>query len=765
VHFDHEKLNRTNSKNGNIGHIIQSIYSSKIMSWIGPPAVCIVLLILSMKLYNADLHIPFTYWGDSLYYYSLTKTVIENGWVWRNSALGAPFGLENYDYPGFNILDILIIKILSFISKNSVFVENLFFLLTFPLTTLTSLIVFRQFKINYAYSFLGSILFAFIPCHFLRGVSHLDVSSYYIIPLMVMVLLWIYRNDFSLLSSNALSIKAIYSDRKMIASILICILSGISFLYYAFFFCFFLLVIGSLSSIKSWRKLPFLISAIFIISAMFAIVVGILPMFIDEYKNGPNFELSQWRAPPETEIYGMKIIQLLLPINGHRIPLFSEIAHYYDVTAPLVNENEFASLGAIASLGFLVLIAYIFFKSSGTNIESIFSSVNLSSLNTNLEGLSILNLSSILFATIGGFSAIFAYSISPQFRTVNRISIFIAFFSLFAILIILEYISKKVLYKYNIEYTKLIYSVACILLVVGMLDQTSDSLIPSYNSIKEEWFNDERFMNSIEEMMPENALIFQLPYMAYPQSQNVNQLAEYSLLKGYLHSRNLRWSYGVMEGRSGDDWIKSVAGLPLKDMVMVLSSAGFDGIYIDSFGYEDRGHSIISNLSKILGKDPLISDDHRLYFFDIRGYDKNASSIISTMTVFGSGFYDLESWSGIPTRWMQSDATLDAFSSDNCTVTLILQALSFHRQRTLEIRSGKYFTSVEVPNAGFINVTARFSIRKGENTILLHVPEGCDRPCEIKELNSRDTRCISVAVQNVRISSEEPESNGTFSHP
>ena len=75
-----------------------------------------------------------------------------------------------------------------------------------------------------------------------------------------------------------------------------------------------------------------------------------------------------------------------------------------------------------------------------------------------------------------------------------------------------------------------------------------------------------------------------------------------------------------MMGRSGDEWLSSVASLPLADMIKVLSSTGFNGIYLDSFGYEDQGHSIISNLSTILKKDPLISDNHRLYFFDIRGY-------------------------------------------------------------------------------------------------------------------------------------------------
>ena len=50
-----------------------------------------------------------------------------------------------------------------------------------------------------------------------------------------------------------------------------------------------------------------------------------------------------------------------------------------------------------------------------------------------------------------------------------------------------------------------------------------------------------------------------------------------------------------------------------------------------------------------------------------------------------SGFYDIENWSGTPTRWMQSEATLLIFSSEEGTANLSLQALSFYRPRTLEV--------------------------------------------------------------------------------
>ena len=116
------------------------------------------------------------------------------------------------------------------------------------------------------------------------------------------------------------------------------------------------------------------------------------------------------------------------------------------------------------------------------------------------------------------------------------------------------------------------------------------------------------------------------------------------------------------------------------------------------------------------------------------------------------GFHSLESWYGVPTRWMQSDATLATISTDNSSANLSLQAMSFHRTRTLEIYAGDELAArLSVPSAEFKNVTVSIPLMKGANTVRLHVPEGCERPCDIKELNNPDQRCLSIAVQNVTI--------------
>ncbi len=138
------------------------------------------------------------------------------------------------------------------------------------------------------------------------------------------------------------------------------------------------------------------------------------------------------------------------------------------------------------------------------------------------------------------------------------------------------------------------------------------------------------------------------------------------------------------------------------------------------------------------------------YVYEINHSYSNIA--LSNTRIYGTtGYYAYEDWLGIPTRWMRADGTINVLSAENRTANLSLQAQSFNRNRTLEISTGGApAAQVAVPTS-LINVNVPLQLAKGENTVRLHVPEGCERPCDIKELNSLDSRCLSVAVQNITV--------------
>jgi phosphoglycerol transferase len=116
-------------------------------------------------------------------------------------------------------------------------------------------------------------------------------------------------------------------------------------------------------------------------------------------------------------------------------------------------------------------------------------------------------------------------------------------------------------------------------------------------------------------------MIFQLPYVAFPESPPVYNMTDYNHFRGYLHSEKLRWSYGAIRGRLTDQWQKEVTQKGTIDMVDNLSVAGFSGVYVNTDGYADFGRDITSNLSRILTTKPIVSDDGKLFFFDMSVYN------------------------------------------------------------------------------------------------------------------------------------------------
>ena len=118
-----------------------------------------------------------------------------------------------------------------------------------------------------------------------------------------------------------------------------------------------------------------------------------------------------------------------------------------------------------------------------------------------------------------------------------------------------------------------------------------------------------------------------------------------------------------------------------------------------------------------------------------------------------NGWYGLEDWNGTPTRWMENDAILMIYSDENRIVDLSFNTLSFHRPRSIEIYVNDFLqmqTRVLDPKDEFTNViVAGISLKEGANIVRFHVPEGCEKPCDLGEFNSSDDRCLSLALQNV----------------
>lgn len=717
----------------------------KIGEYVLATVVCLVALTAVMELWRADLRIPFTYTGDSLVYSTFVKGIVDNGWYFHNELVGAPAGLHMYDFPLPDNFHFLLIKFLSLFTSEHGLILNLFFLLTFPLTTLASLYVFRHFGVSYLPSLVGSVLYTFIPYHFFRGEGHLFYSAYWVVPLMVLVILWVYSGKLQLIRPKDGQSRFGFRSWLAVFSLIFAVVIASSGAYYSFFGCYLLLVVGVIAFIQRRSIYPFITAVILVGVISLTTVLNLVPhiVYLREHGN-PQ---SMVRSAQEAERFGLKIAQMLLPMSGHRVPAFARLKHEYS-HAPLVNENNNATLGLVGSIGFLLLIGVLLGwrpRSATDDPDEL------------IPTLSKLNLATLLLATIGGFGSLFALLVSPHIRSYNRFSIYIAFFCLFAVVVLLDGFARRKLRSRN---GKIIFTVAlCAVLIVGILDQTSKFFIPDYQGLNAEWTDQHDFVAKVEQTVPSGSTIFQLPYVPFPESPPLHGMLDYDHLKAYLSSKTLRWSYGAIRGREGDEWQKSAAALPVPAFLETLAFTGFNGVYVDRHGYEDNGAAIERELSSSLGVAPITSNSGRFSFFPMLQYNqqlrqkfteeewlaRKESAFPSVMFYWRGGFYDLEREGAENWRWCQATGQLDIYNRSEQARKVVMEmtfSTGYEETSDLTIRGALHSDQLKINSQGRA-YTMTLTVPPGHNVI-----EFVSNAHAVKTVN--DPRVLMFRVNNFR---------------
>jgi len=681
--------------------------------------LCLWIAVILLKLWRADWHIPFFYQGDATFYSMIIKGINDNGWHLRNAFLGMPWGTELHDFPIPDTFHLLLIKLMTLFTSDHALILNLFFVITFPLTTITALTVFRHFKISPLPAILGSLLYTFTPYHLNRSENHLMYSAYYIVPLMIMVILWICVSSQEANKRDRQCLILSLRSPKFIFSLVICVLiASTGGVYYSFFSCCLLLVIGLILAIGRRRFRHVLLPGVLVAVISTTMMANLSPSIIYQLKYGKTSTAQ--RIPAEAEIYSLKIAQLLLPINGHRIVSWKQLKDKYNYN-PLINENADSALGLVGSIGFLTLLGWLLIRGVDTTSQKADDTGHL------LSYLSVLNMSAVLLGTTGGFGALFALLVSPQIRAPNRISVYIAFFAFFTVILLLDRVGQRFFRTrgWRVAFHMLI---VC-LIVIGVLDQSSEYFVPDYAGTQAEYRHDAEFISQVEATVPPGSMIFQLPVKRFPETAPIERLWDYDLFKGYLHSQRLRWTYGAMRDREGDMWQAWVVAKPLHEMVEIIAVTGFNGIYVDRFGYADNAAKLENDLASLLGTTPLVSKNERLAFFNLSAYQqklqerytaqelqaKHEEALYLPSVSWDSGFYGLEGAPGGKWRWCRSTGqltltnwargvrrvTIEMFFATATEGNLRIESPSFSEQvitkpelvpfsKTIEIPPGKY---------------------------------------------------------------------------
>lgn len=562
-----------------------------------------------------DLSFPYIYQGDGLSHSWLALRAIE-GWIFDNPRSGYPFGSNFLDYPGSDAGNLLVLKALGALTGEYYSALNLFFLLSFSVVFCSAFCVLRALGMWRLLAFSAALLFAFLPFHFQR-LGHLFYLWYFVVPIFFYLGFLIFlRQEKQWLKSVGV-VKAIFIATGFV------LLSSFG-VYYALFGVLVLATAAVLYYVKSLCLRSLVLPSLLVVLVVAGVFANVAPNLVNRIVNGPNPEVAV-RSPAEAEIYGLKFMQLVLPRLGHRIDDMAGVTSRYSESYPIVNENSTATLGVIGSLGFLSAFLILLAGAIGRKIDS------------RLALLAALVLVLFMFGTIGGFGALFSAIVSPSIRGWNRISIFIAFGSIAIFFFTLQFVISRF---FSIGRSKVVVPLSALLVgCVGLYDQTTPSCVPCNEQTKAIFNQDREFVSAIERLLPPGSAIYQLPYLPFPEVAPLHRLHTYDLSVGFLHSRELRWSYAGMKGRQGDLFYRALAQESIGKQVDVILRLGFSGIYIDRRGFEDRADLLIEELTRVLGDGPALKRaDGEVVFFKIepsKQIDLDDMSALNIMKVAG----------------------------------------------------------------------------------------------------------------------------------
>jgi hypothetical protein len=141
------------------------------------------------------------------------------------------------------------------------------------------------------------------------------------------------------------------------------------------------------------------------------------------------------------------------------------------------------------------------------------------------------------------------------------------------------------------------YGVAIAVMGIALFDQTSpvvtDEELRDTATLVD---SDRHFAEAMEQHLPPDTMIFQLPIMQFPESPYPN-VASYDNFRPYLYSRHLRYSFGSDKGRPKETWqLEMAKSSSLNEFVSKLESYGFGALYINRNAFPDRGENFLKGL-------------------------------------------------------------------------------------------------------------------------------------------------------------------------
>ena len=525
------------------------------------------------QLWRLDWQVPMLYGGDGIYWVGQ----VQRSYGDLTASLGWPFYQPPSPYePNYDLIYDLFVAFVGLFTKDTGVVFNLYVLVIPFANALAGYAVFRMTGMRRWLAFAFGVTFGLCPYVQQRLAGHMMLAAVEFVPFSVLLCFWCAEDPaFGRPGKGFLR-----NPRNWLALAFAWGIANNGAAYYPYFTCFFLCV-TALCLILRDRRLsagtPCFLTigeiVLWMIPDFFPMVLGMIAGVGSTLTNGV------YRSPIGADIYSLRISSLLLSPNGYGWDKLARwFQRYFHLLAtdegPMYNENAYGYLGIVGVIAFLALLALLF-----RNHDWRAGREAVPRLSDRLWLLGRLNVAALLLASIASFGGLIGIFLR-FIRGYNRISPYIAFFALLAAGLWAEWFLRNHRGRGKALFT----AVLAVVLAYSYWEQQG-LFNPKYEEVQTTWYQDAAFMEEVEQAAGEDAVVFQLPYMKNFENGSLNNMWDYTLLRGPLHSDTLRFSYGAGYGTENDVWYKETSELEPEAMVAELRAQGVAGIYLDLDGY------------------------------------------------------------------------------------------------------------------------------------------------------------------------------------
>ena len=520
-------------------------------------------------------------YGDTLFTLAFARAAGEGHvapWAFKRvPELGAPFAAEWSDWPLIEEPQTLLLGLLHRCFGPFAGL-NVALLLGHLLAAATMFGVARSGGAARLWAFVAGLAYGLAPFLFAQSPHHVTVAWAWHVPLFILAWRW------------AADPSVVPGDRRFLLAAAIGVIAGVQNPYYTNILCQLALVGGAVSAWRgrSWRNLR--TAGVIVAAAAAAFALMHLDTLVYGWVHGRN-PGGVVREYKWIEIYGLKLVDLVVPSTAHRSPWLAGVALRHRAAAPLLDEGaSYLGIVGLACLAWLaVTAARGFLDGRVERVPTPFWQIAWI----------------VLVFTTGGLNAFAGAAGFLMFRTACRYSIVI-------LAIALEWGARRAT---AIE-TELRpgglpaagrWAVAMALAALVTWDEVPRPPEESVTrSIARRIESDRQFVASIEEKLPAGAKVLQLPLMEFPESPGPG-VGPYEHLRPYVLGSRLHWSFGTVKGRPREKWLADLQKKDVRGIVAELRSRGFAAVVIERGGFPDKGRAVESALLEAAGVKRLIA--------------------------------------------------------------------------------------------------------------------------------------------------------------